>query len=101
MSYKYNKSREFLKIFSYLCFIKNQNSKSFNKGEDKLSYINFLNTQYRVESGVAKKITGLIKFLRLIFYWIYTIHVLINNDTIIPTLYALLPNKTQDIFFTL
>jgi len=28
-------------------------------------------------------------------------HVLINDDTIIPTVYALLPNKTQHIYTSL
>lgn len=41
---------------------------------------------------------GTFKSSPVLFFQIYTIHVLINDDTIIPTVYALLPNKTQDIY---
>lgn len=41
---------------------------------------------------------GTFKTSPLIFSQVYTIHVLIKENIIIPTIYALLPNKTEETY---
>jgi len=40
----------------------------------------------------------LLKVTQSYFFQMYTIHELINNNTTIPTVYTLLPNKIQVIY---
>lgn len=44
---------------------------------------------------------GTLKTSPLIFSQVYTIHVLIKENIIIPTIYALLPNKTEETYIRL